>query len=58
MIESACNAGDSGLISGLGISPGEGSVYPLQYCLKNSLDRLAWRAMVHEVAKGQTRLSD
>ena len=30
-IESACNAGDPGLISGLGRFPGEGIVYPLQY---------------------------
>ena len=29
--ESACNAGDSGLIAGLGRSPGEGTGYPLQY---------------------------
>ena len=29
--ESACDAGDSGLISGLGRSPGEGIGYPLQY---------------------------
>ena len=38
--ESACNAGDLGLIPGLGRSPGEGNGYPLQYsCLKNSMDR-------------------
>ena len=37
---SACNAGDPGWISGLGISPGEGNEYPLQYsCLENSMDR-------------------
>ena len=29
--ESACNAGDPSLIPGLGSSPGEGTVYPLQY---------------------------
>ena len=29
--ESACNAGDLGLIPGLGRSPGEGKDYPLQY---------------------------
>ena len=29
--ESACNAGGSGLIAGLGRSPGEGTGYPLQY---------------------------
>ena len=37
--ESACNAGDLGLISGLGRSPGEGKGYPLQYSgLENSMD--------------------
>ena len=38
-IESACNAGDPGLIPGLGRSPGEGIGYPLQYSgLENSMD--------------------
>ena len=37
--ESACNAGDLGLIPGLGRSPGEGKSYPLQYPgLENSMD--------------------
>ena len=37
--ESACNAGDLGLIPGLGRSPGEENGYPLQYfCLENYLD--------------------
>ena len=37
---SACNAGDSSLIPGLGRSPGEGNSNPLQYCcLENSMDR-------------------
>ena len=37
---SACNAGDPGLIPGLGRSPGEGYGNPLQYsCLENSMDR-------------------
>ena len=37
--ESACNAGDPGLIPWLGRSPGEGNGYPLQYsCLDNSMD--------------------
>ena len=41
--ESACNAGDSGSIPGLGRSPGEGNGYPLQYsCPENSMDRGAW----------------
>ena len=39
--ESACNAGDLGLISGLGRSPGEGDGYPLQYSgQENSMDCL------------------
>ena len=39
------NAGDGGLILGLGRSPGEGSGNPLQYsCLRNLMDRGAWRA--------------
>ena len=39
--ESACNAGDLGLIPGLGISPGEGNGYPLQYSgLQNSIDSI------------------
>ena len=38
--ESACNAGDLGLIPRLRRSPGEENVYPLQYsCPKNSMDR-------------------
>ena len=41
--ESACNAKDLGLISGLGRSPGEGNGNPLQYyCLENPMDRGAW----------------
>ena len=48
--ESACNAGDLGLISGLGRSPGEGNGYPLQYsCLENSMDKGAWWVTVHGV---------
>ena len=57
--ETACNAGDLGLIIGLGRFPGEGNGYSLQYsCLENSIDRGAWRAIVHGVAKSQTLLSD
>ena len=57
--EFTCSAGDLGLIPGSGKSPGEGNAYPLQYsCLENSMDRGAWRATVHGVAKSQTRLSD
>ena len=40
--ESACNAGDPGLIPGSGRSPGEGNGYPLQYSgLENSMHRAA-----------------
>ena len=57
--ESACNAGGLGLIPGSGRSPGEGSGNPLQYsCLENPVDRGAWQARVHGVAKSWTRLSD
>ena len=57
--ESACNAGDLGLIPGLGRSPGEGNGYPLQYSgLENFMDRGAWQATVHGVAKSRTWLSD
>ena len=42
--ESACNAGDPGLIPGLGRTPGEGTGNPLQYsCLENSMERGAWQ---------------
>ena len=56
--ESACNAGDSGLIPGSRRSPGEGNGNPLQYsCLENPMDRGAWWATVHWVAKSQTCLT-
>ena len=46
------NAGDIGRLPGSGGSPGEGHGYPLQYsCLENSMDRRAWQATVHGVAK-------
>ena len=49
------NAVDSGLIPGLGRSPGDGSGNPLQYsCLENPMDRDAWWATVHGVTKSQT----
>ena len=52
--ESICNAGDLGLIPGLGRSPGEGKGCPLQYSgLENSMD-----CVVHGVTKSRTRLSD
>ena len=50
--DSACNARDPGLNPRLGRSPGEGNGYPLQYFrLENSMNRGAWQAMVHGVAK-------
>ena len=50
--EFVCNARDLGSISGSGISPREGTVYPLQYsCLENSIDRGAWRATVSGTAE-------
>ena len=57
--ESACNVGDLGLIPGLGKPPGKGNGNPLQYsCLGNPMDKRAWRAIVHGVAKSWTRLSN
>ena len=54
--ESACSAGDLGSIPGSGRSPGEGDGNPLQNsCLKNPMDRGAWRATVLGVAKGLLR---
>ena len=75
------NAGDirvTGLITGLGKSPGEENGYPLQYsffffklykivlvlpplqysCLENPMDRGAWGATAHGVAKNRTQLSN
>ena len=52
--ESACNAGDLGLIPGLGRFPGEGKGYPFQYSgLENSRD-----CIVHGVTKSRTQLND
>ena len=52
--ESSCNAGDLGLIPGLGKSPGEGKGYPLQDSgLEDSMD-----LTVHGVEKSLTRLSN
>ena len=50
--ESACQAGDMGLIPGSGRVPGEGNGNPLQYsCLRNPMDRGAWQPTVYEVTK-------
>ena len=47
----------SGSIPGSGSFPGGGHGSPLQYsCLQNPMDRVAWRATVHGVAKSHTRL--
>ena len=52
--ESICNAGDPGLIPGLGRSPGEGNYYPLQYSsLEKSKGRGAWQSTVRENTKTQ-----
>ena len=57
--EHACTVGDLSSVPQLGRSPGKGNGNPLQYpCLENPMDREAWRATVHGVAKSQTRLSD
>ena len=56
---SACNVGDLASIPRLGRYPGAGNGNPLQYsCLENSMDRGAWWATVHGVAKSRTQLSD
>ena len=52
--KSTCNAGDLGLIPGLGRAPGEGKGYLLQYSdLENFMD-----CIIHGVAKSQTQLSN
>ena len=52
------NAGDMSFIPGSGRYPGGGNGNPLQYsCLENPMDREAWQATVHGVAKSLTGLS-
>ena len=54
----AWNTRDSGSIPGSGRYPGRGNGNPLQYsCLENPMDRGAWQATVHGVAKSWTRLN-
>ena len=54
----ARGAGDTSLIPGLGKFPGGGHGNPLQYsCLEIPMDRQAWQATVHGVAKSWTQLS-
>ena len=56
---SAYKAGNPGSVPGLGGSPGEGNGNPLRYsCLGNPMDRGAWQATVHGVAKSRTQLND
>ena len=56
-LASAVDVRDMGLISGSERSPGGGHGNPLQYsCLENPMDRGAWQATVHRVAKSQTGL--
>ena len=55
----AGDAPDASLISGPGKSPGGGNDNPLQYtCLENSINRGAWQATVHGVAKNWSWLSN
>ena len=55
--ESACNAGDPGLIPGSGRSPEEGNGNPLQYsCLEIPMDGGAWQATYYGVSKSPTLL--
>ena len=57
--ESACNVVNLGSVSGSGRSSGEGNGNLLQYsCLENPMDKKAWWATVHGVAKSRTQLSD
>ena len=57
--ESACNTGDPGSIPGSGRSSVEGNGNPLQNsCLESPMDRGAWRATIHGIAKSQTGLRD
>ena len=57
--DSACNAGVLASIPELERSPGEGNNYSLQYSgLENSMDRGAWQAVIHGVAKSWTQQND
>ena len=57
--QSACSSGDPGSIPGAGRSSGGGKANLLRYfCLENPMDRAAWWATVHGVAKSCTRLSN
>ena len=56
--EPACNVGDLGSIPGLRRFPGGGNGNPLQYSWKNPMDKEAWWATVHGVAKSRAQLSN
>ena len=62
VVKNPANAGDSrdvGSIRESGRSPGAGHGNPLQYSsLENPMDRGAWQATVHRVAKSWTQLSN
>ena len=56
--ESICNAGDAGLVPELGRSTAGGNCNPIHYSyLENPMDRGAWWATVHGVAKSHTQMS-
>ena len=58
MKNTLAKVGNAGSISGSGRSPGGRNGNPLQYsCLENPMDRGAWWAAIHGVAKSRTRLS-
>ena len=55
---SPANAGEMSSIPGSGRPPGGGNGNPFQYsCLENTMDRGAWQATVHGVAKSQIQLT-
>jgi len=56
--EPSCNVRDASLVPGSRRSPGEGNGNPLQYsCLGNPMDRGAWQATVHGVAKKEAEVT-
>ena len=57
--ESALKAGDQGSVPEMGRSPGEGNNNPLQYFhLENFIDKGAWQATVHGIAKESDMISN
>ena len=58
LFSNAGDTGDAGSVPGLGRSHGGGNGNPLPHpCLENPMDRGAWQATVHGVAKSRTCLS-